>query len=175
MSSIKFRLLGFSILLLLGACACTQGAHEARVIESGAHKFPKPGAGVKLISPPIIHVEPNQIVLPELVLAIDDPEGQLHVVLSVTEGLELIDTPEQLDFPLAARKRVQLPLKLRAIRDGRFYVHLQTSIRDGDSVSYRNVALIIQSGAESSKSNRVQKQSEGSVISMPAKETIAPR
>ncbi len=174
MRSSNFNALCFIVLILLNLTACNPKSAEiapTTVKHEKHEKHLKPGADVKFQSHSIIFVKGGEIVNTDLVLTTNERSGRLLLDLSVSEGLELLDTPKQIDAELSETKLVKIPVKLRAIRDGRFYLYLQASLSNGESTSSRSLALIVQAGPEIQQETQFQKPAGENLISMPAQET----
>ncbi|MFO1387633.1 hypothetical protein [Cellvibrio sp.] len=171
MNIFSSRFLVVLVLLLPLLSGCTEKPAQSSVIEPAYKKHAKSGAAVKLISDSIIRVSPNEIIDSELLLATGDSTGELYIALSTTEGLELLDGKRQLNVQLNDSKLVKIPVKLRALRNGRFYLHMQVTAETGGSLSSRSLALIVQSGPEVQKATQFQKPAGENIISMPAQET----
>lgn len=169
-----------TIILFMGlAFFCLLGCHEKSSATSqpnkiGTHtKEVKPGAAVKLISSPIISINANELVQIELLLDVKESSGTLSLEFSPTNGLSLLDTNALQNFHFSQATTINIPVKVRANSNGRYYLNIHVSIDNGDSLSTRNLALIVQVGAEVEKSTQLKKMSNENVISMPAQETIS--
>lgn len=171
MRSSTSKIFCFSVLTLLVLAGCNPSSSEVSkpTVKHGKHL--KPGADIRLQSDSIIFVKPNEIVDTDIVLATNETSGQLSLDISLSEGLELLDTSSKINATLNETKLVKTPVKLRAIHDGRFYIYLQASLSNGESISSRSLALIVQAGPEIQKATQFQKSAGENVISMPAQET----
>lgn len=134
-------------------------------------KEAKPGAAIKLISSPIVFISANEPTQVDLLLNAKESTGALNLELSATDGLEVLDTQMHQKITLTPSITIKVPVKLRAITDGRYYLNIHTSIDNGSSPS-RTLALIVQVGAEG-KAIQLKKPSGENVITLPAQETIS--
>lgn len=171
MRSSKSKIFCFIVLSLFGFTGCSPKSSEISSATVKHEKHLKPGADLRLQSDSIIFIKRDEIVSTNIILATNEASGRLILDLSVSEGLELLDTPKQINTELNETKLINIPIKLHAVRDGRFYVYLQASLNNGESLSSRSLALIVQAGPEIQKTIQFQKPAGENVISMPAQET----
>lgn len=171
MCSLNSNALYIIALTLLGLTACHPKTTEVSVPAAKHEKHFKPGANVRIQSDSIIIVKSGEIINTNIVLTTSESSGRLLIDFSCSEGLELFDTPKQINAELNETKLVTVPVKLRAIQDGRFYLYLQATINSGESVSSRSLALIVQAGPELQKTRQFEKPGDQNIISMPAQET----
>jgi hypothetical protein len=162
--------LGFIVVALAG-CQDKPMSSTAKAVAQV--KQPKPGAAVKLISDAILFVNPNEILTTDIVLNIDEDVGELHLELSTSAGLALLDTPTNINLPLGQVQPVKIPVKLLATQAGRFYLNVQASITTANALSSRNLAVIVQVGETVEKSPQFKKPTGEQIISLPAQETIS--
>lgn len=165
--------LGIGLLCLWGCQPKTEAKKEAvaRVKEA------KPGAAIKLISDSLVTMNVNDVTPFGLVLDVKESSGYLTLELSAGDGLELLDTPIKQSIQLSQDPLVQLPIKLRAVENGRYYLHIHAAINNGDSPSTRNLALIVQVGPQATAAEptsvQLKKGSGENVKVLPAQETIS--
>jgi len=161
--------------LLLALCGC----HEKATVMAEPNvnlkpiKEAKPGAAIRLISNTIVSIKAKQTSQFELIFDVGDSEGLLNIKLSPTEGLDVVDTQMIQSIKLSSANTIKIPVTLHAAIDGRYYLNIQATVEKGDSLSSRNLALIVQVGAEKEKANVFKKASGENVISLPAQETIS--
>jgi hypothetical protein len=132
----------------------------------------KPGAAIKLVSGTITTLNANELTQVELLFEVKEPLGTLSLELSPTNGLEVLDTQMQQSINLTPSTPIKIPVKLRAMTNGRYYLNIQAGIDNGESSSTRNLALIVQVGAEQEKAMQFKKAAGDNVIKLPAQETI---
>lgn len=133
----------------------------------------KPGAPVKLISPSIIYINPNEQTPAEILLEVKETSGELQIELSSSAELNLLDTTMQQTISLTSSSTVKIPVTLLATANGRYYLKIHVRINNGDGTSARNLAVIIQVGPVTEKTVQLKKASGEHVISLPAHETIS--
>lgn len=170
-----------TILSVFMAFACTISCKEKSVelnhenIHEVQKRESKPGAAIDLISSSIVSINPNELTQIKLLFDVKEPSGILSLEFFAGEGLDLLDTKmvQQINLPVSSP--IELPIKMRAIVDGRYYLNIHANIANGDSPSMRNLAVIVQVGAEVKAEKSIQlKQTSGEkVISLPAQETIS--
>ncbi len=170
------RLCLWMCIALIGLVSCQEKSSVSVQQQNSASVKPvkeaKPGAAIKLASSSIVFLNANDLTSVDLLLDANATKGILHFELSATNGLEILDTKIQGDLELAPAVPVKIPVKLRAI-DGRYYLNIQASIDNGDSVSSRSLAVIVQVGAEQEKNAQFKKSAGENVIPLPARETIS--
>ena len=133
----------------------------------------KPGAAVKLISPSIITINPDEQMPIEILLEVKETSGELQVELSPPAELNLLDTVIERTVSLASSNTIKIPVTLMATTNGRYYLKIHARINNGDETSTRNLAIIVQVGPVVEKSVQLKKVSRDNVISLPAQETIS--
>jgi len=142
--------------------------------QSAVHvKEAKPGAAIKLSSSSIVFVNANELTQIDLLLDVKESSGSLNIELSATTGMEIVETQMQQSINLGASSVIKIPVKLRANVNGRYYLNIHASVNNNDLPSARNLAVIVQVGAETEKSPPLKKITNDSVISLPAQETIS--
>jgi len=162
-------------LLLVGLSAC----HEKPVtvvqpVKKAQHlKEAKPGAAISLSSESITVINANEISSTELIFEVSEPSGTLMIELSPAGGLELLDTQTSQRIAFSSPGPIKVPVKLRALVDGRYYLNIHATLDNGDVISNRGLALIVQVGPEKARLNQLKKSSGDNVISLPAQETIS--
>lgn len=172
-----------ALLLLLSACnadVATPNVPISAKSDAASHPHPvKPGAAVKLEnSQPFFLAGPGAADL-ELVLSAPVTGGLMQVGISTSAGLELVSAPAYYEFPLGQGTEYKLPIQIRAVNEGRYYINLQVSIARGEQRDQRIITAIVQVGAPVMKAQKAAtgaavKNSEDKVISQPAQETIQP-
>jgi hypothetical protein len=108
-----------------------------------------------------------------VILDIKEPSGSLNVELSASNGLDLVATPIQQNINFVQSGAIKIPVKLHADANGRYYLNLHANVNNNDLSSTRNLAVIVQVGAEVEKSPEFKKITNDNVISLPAQETIS--
>lgn len=177
-----FRITMAFILSISYLCLC--GCHPKAEPETQAAtrvKEAKPGAAIKLISSSLVTMNANEITSFELVLDIKDSAGALGLELSATNGLELLETQVKQTIQLNQASHIQLPIKLRALENGRYYLHIHTAVQNDESLSTRNLALIVQVGPQALSNEtasphlqtQFKKGGNENVKVLPAQETIS--
>ncbi|GGY70454.1 hypothetical protein GCM10011613_13650 [Cellvibrio zantedeschiae] len=161
-------------LLLIGLSGCHEQTSETTPGNAiNAVKKAKPGAAIKLASSPTLFINANEIVKTELLFDVADTSGQLHLEFFPSNGLDILDTSTRASVDLQGTKPVKIPVALRALENGRYYLNIHASIDSGESVSSRSLAVILQVGPLLEKSTQFKKTSGEQVISLPAQETIS--
>jgi hypothetical protein len=175
MTLFRFTIILFSVLASASLWSC----HEQSTALSQPDKAvvvakeAKPGAAVKLMSRSIVFINANEPTQIELLLNVVESVGTLNLEFSTTNGLEVLDSPLFQRITLTSLKSIKVPVKLRALTNGRYYLHIHAGIDNGDSLSVRNLALIVQVGAETEKTIQLKKSSGENVLILPAQETIS--
>lgn len=172
------RILKIQVTLLIMAClfGCSGKAETeiSQSIKPVVHsKAIKPGAPIKLISAHLIAISSNEQTHIDIVFETKVSSGELMLELSPSNGLDLLDTPIRHTISLTSSTAIKIPVNLVAVAEGRYYLNIQASLNDGDSVSARNLALIVQVGPVAGKALQLKKTSGDSIISLPAQETIS--
>lgn len=147
----------------------TQTTHSKEV----KSKATKPGAAIKLISPSLISVSPNQQVHVDIILETKVASGELLIDISKSDGLDLLDTPIQKSIKVISSVPIKTPITLLAINNGRYYLNMHVQLNNGDSISTRSLTVIIQVGPPANKAIQLKKTAGENVISLPVQETIS--
>jgi len=167
-----FVLFVFSVLIL--GCVEKSVARSAATAESTPPiKTAKPGAAIKLVSDSLLSVVANEVVHTDIVLQTSEPSGELIIDFSATQGLSLENTITSQTIKFHASSPIKIPIVVKALSDGRYYLNLRIKLNNAATASVRNLALIIQAGPLSEKASRVQKIAGENVIVLPAQETIS--
>ena len=171
-------------LIVIFACALINACapkHEASVANSSQtssliKKEIKPGAQVSLDSPTLVSINPNQATNINLSLKTPATLGKMHVDIIPGDGLQLLNTTSSYNLTLDGSANYPFVAQLLAPNNGRFYLNLHISLDNGETISSRALAVIVQVGPsveESLQSNKLLKTSTSEhVISLPAEETV---
>jgi hypothetical protein len=165
------------VCLLVSACAPKQGqiATNNQTI-SAVKKEIKPGAPVTLDSPALININANQATNINLALKTTTTLGNMRVDIIPGDGLQLLNKNSAYKLVLDGSPDYSLATELLAPNNGRFYLNLHISLDNGETISSRTLAVIVQVGPsaeESVQSDKLLKTLTGEhVISMPAEETV---
>jgi|GEM_PF-667535 len=139
-------------------------------------KDAKPGAKVRLASSSIVTLAAAKTTSIEILLNAQVDDGNMHVELNPSEGLQLLGDKASYDFTNNVDGQYKLKVDLYAANDGRYYLNLHTGITAGDASSSRSLAVIVQVGAvtaiDEQPTKALQKASGEKVISLPAEERI---
>mgnify|MGYP006910062743 CR=1 FL=1 len=138
-----------------------------------ATKTTKPGAAIKLVSNSLISITANELVHTEVVLEAMESGGELIIDFSSSQGLSLenISSPQTIKFDGSAP--VKIPVSLIATTNGRYYLNMHISLNNADTISVRNLAVIVQVGPLVEKAVKLQKTADENIIALPAQETIS--
>lgn len=151
--------------------------HAEKVITH--EKNAKPGAAIKLISPLSISAEPNQTTNIDILLETIEATGELTIEFNLTQGLELVSSPNRQTTNLPSSSPIKIPVSFVSSANGRYYLNIHATINNNDSVAVRNFAVIVEVGPQSnpsaSMSLQLKKSSGENVISLPAQESISPK
>jgi len=173
--------IGFTGLITVALTGC-HGKPEAGPahIHSTEARQPKPGAPVRLISDPLITTEANQLTQFNILLDVKASKGTLKLELLGADKLDLQNTPRLQTIDLGASQRISLPISLTAAENGRYYLNIYAIFDNGEAISARNIALIIQVGADNAAVGDDQPETSRRkivpgerIISLPAQETIS--
>lgn len=172
----------FSMVIVACVFISTCAPKQEQSTKSSLHtsslvkKEVKPGAPVNLDYPTLISINPNQATNINLALKTPAILGKMHVDIIPGDGLQLLNTRAAYDLTLDGSTSYPLTAELLAPSDGRFYLNLHVTLDDGETVSSRALAVIVQVGpsaAESEQPSKLLKTSSGeNVISLPAEETV---
>jgi hypothetical protein len=178
------------ILWMLSCCiflSCQQKPTQESITTNAATAKPsafmhelkaaKPGAPVGLASANLVVINLNKTTRVDIFLNVKAITGAMHVDVKPSEGLQLIKVMTAQDFKLDTNGKYNLSVDLLAVNRGRYYLNLQAQINDGESVSSRSLAVIIQVGSpvdDNQKSEKTLKQTTNeNIISLPAQESIS--
>lgn len=155
----------------------TDAAPAARALSSAEFKSTKkkeakPGAPISLLSSKLENINTGEEVIINILLEASAGAGNLSLSLTATQGLNLISPTRSQTFKLGSQNTFKLPVILNAAENGRYYVNIQAVLEDGDSISLRHLAVIIQAGPETEKAKSLQKAGSEKVISLPAQEEV---
>jgi hypothetical protein len=136
-------------------------------------KTTKPGAAIKLVSSSLISITANELVDTEIFLETMEPRGELSIEFSPSQGLILKNpnTPQTIKFDSSSA--IKIPVSLLATANGRYYLNMRISLNNTDSISVRNLAMIVQVGPLTEKAVKLQKTAGENIIVLPAQETIS--
>ncbi|PUA26508.1 MAG: hypothetical protein B0W54_22410 [Cellvibrio sp. 79] len=167
------------LLIFLSACDTPTVTPDISATKRVPHVHTvKPGASVKLENTqPFILSAPGVGDL-ELLLSTPQHDGTMAVDISAGEGLQL-ESPSHYEFPLGQLTGYKLPLKIRAVSEGRYYINLRIALVNNEQRDHRIITAIVQVGesvkpARKLSSGAAEKNNEEKVISLPAQETISP-
>jgi hypothetical protein len=136
----------------------------------------KPGAPVILLSHDIKILNENSPSPVEIALKTEIKQGSMRVVLHPSAGLELKNENTTFYFELADKGIHTVTTNLLAATQGRYYVNLQIDIDDGEHLSSRVLAVIVQVGVLQKVSEKFEQAVNSStadkIISLPAQEVI---
>lgn len=141
----------------------------------------KPGAQVMLVDNQIYRLETGVEKTLNLNLITSYSQGEMHVRLSSSEGLELQQAAEKMSFMLEAGEVYEIPLQIFATITGRHYVHLHIDVTAGNRKMFKSISAIIQAQTASEeprllrgvqKAGANENNSGDEVISLPAQEEI---
>lgn len=113
--------------------------------ESDRDLHGKPGADVRLVSPPIYSMALNE--LRDLVLSLETGHsGDVQVTVSVDSGLQLTSGQTEWQFD-SGTETLQIPLSLYAEKEGRYLLKLQVVTLDSDGrEEHRSLAAEVRVG-----------------------------
>lgn len=164
----KSNLTGLLLCLFLAACNQHAGSgaqpsaqpvapEVTNTVNKDAASYIKPGASVEISGDKLLYLQPGERLDWVLNLASGEPEGELQVSLATSEGLELVSQQNTFTFNLAEEGAYTIPLSLRALDEGRYYLYIQAQVATGERSSSRALAVAVQVGDE----KPLQKQSLG--------------
>jgi hypothetical protein len=144
------------------------------------HTFVKPGAAVSLKNTEPLYASVPGIYEYQLQLLSANHDGKMTVDVSTSDGLAIVSSAHHFEFELQEGSEYRVPLTINASSEGRFYIQLHVSITANGQPSSRVIAAILQVGALAVKAQKAAtvksaSQEAGTVISLPAQETISPR
>lgn len=175
------KLLGLSLILswcLLSACQEKSSQANMRVssVPERSVKEVKPGAKVSLASENIVTLTAGNTATVDILLNAQLGDGNMHVELNPSEGLQLQGSSSSYDFTPTADGQYKISPHLYTPVDGRYYLNINATITAGDVLSSRSLAVIVQVGAipstAESPAKSLQKTSGENVVSLPAQERI---
>jgi hypothetical protein len=136
-------------------------------------KTVKPGAAVKLVSSALISITANDLTNTNIILEVMEPDGELIVGFLPSQGLSLegLNTPQVIT--LDSSSPIKIPVSLRATTNGRYYLNMHISLKNADTISVRNLAVIVQVGPLVDKAVKLQKTDGENITVLPAQETIS--
>lgn len=172
---VKILVSGLALVYLLSCHEQPTASSQSKTAgKTAVHvKEAKPGAAIKLSSNSIVFINANELTQIELMLDVKESSGSLNIELSPTNGLDIVETQMYQSINLGSSAAIKIPVKLRANTNGRYYLNIHASVNNNDLFSTRNLAVIVQVGAEIEKSPQLKKITNDNVISLPAQETIS--
>jgi len=166
--------LGLLIILVLMGCMEKSVIEPSESLKTNQPtKTTKPGAAIKLISNSLISVTANEQINTEIALEIAEPNGELIIDFSPSQGLRLVNTITPQAIPFYSSAPIKIPVTLIAATNGRYYLNMHISLKVADVISARNLALIVQVGSSVDKSVQLKKTAGENIIVLPAQETIS--
>lgn len=136
----------------------------------------KPGAKVSLASENTVTLAAGNTATVDILLNAQLGDGNMHVELNPSEGLQLQGSSSSYDFTATADGQYKISTNLYTPVDGRYYLNINATITAGDVSSSRSLAVIVQVGAipstAESPARSLQKASGENVVSLPAQERI---
>jgi len=136
-------------------------------------KTAKPGAAIKLVSNSLIAISANELVHTDILLEAMESQGELIVEFSSSQGLILDNISPSHTIKLNGAAPIKIPVAIRAISNGRYYLNMHISLNNTDAISVRNIALIVQVGPLLDSAVKFQKTAGENLIVLPAQETIS--
>lgn len=167
------------LLIFLSACDTPAITPDVSMTKSTSHTHAvKPGASVKLENTQPFFLDAPGVSDLELLLSAPQHDGTLSVDVSAGEGLQL-DSPLHYEFPSGQLTEYKLPVRVRAVSEGRYYINLRVTLINKEQREHRVITAIVQIGepvkrVQKASSGAVEKNNEEKVISLPAQETISP-
>lgn len=140
-------------------------------------KTVKPGAAVSLKNTQPLFVSTPGVLDFQLALISPVADGKMSVDIAASDGLSIVSRERHFDFELNETGEYLIPISVSAETEGRFYIHLHTSITVDDHSSSRSLAAILQVGARAEKSQKPHSKSSDQsepIRVLPAQETISP-
>lgn len=165
-------------LMLLVSCASLFGCGQDTEF-AYPHKYDlrakefKPGAAIQLLSDSLLTIDASQEVQVKVHLSSPKIGEEMAVDFSTTPGLMLVATQLHQDIGFSTAASIEIPVRLLAKANGRYYLKMRIELHDGAIVSYRNLAVIVQVGPVADKAAKLHKSAEQNVIVLPAQETIS--
>lgn len=167
---------GLSLLAIAALLGCmeksvTEFPTPIKSIQST--KTAKPGADIKLVSNALIAIMANELAHTDIVLETMESSGELIIEFFPSQGLSLknTSTPHVIKFDSSAP--IKIPVSLAAMTNGRYYLNMHISLNNMDSISVRNLAVIVQVGPLAEQAVKLQKTVGENIIVLPAQETIS--
>lgn len=108
--------------------------------------YTKPGASVEIAGEKRLYLQPGETLDWVLSLSSAESSGDLHAALSTSEGLELISNKREFDFSLTSKGAYAMPVTVRALNEGRYYLYVQTRVSAEGRTSSRALAVAVQVG-----------------------------
>ena len=163
----------------ISACAPKQGQSitSSSPASSFVKKEIKPGAPVSLDSPSLVNINANQTTRINLALKTSTTMGKMHVDIIPGDGLQLLNTNPAYELVLDGSADYPFVAELLAPNNGRYYLNLHITLDNGETISLRTLAVIVQVGPsaeDNAISSKLFKTStDERVISLPAEETVS--
>ena len=168
--------IGFALLFIAAFFGCMEKSVTEIIATSKpvqTTKTTKPGAAIKLVSNSLISITTNELAHTDIVLETMESRGELIIDFATSQGLSLknINTPQSIK--LDGSTPIKIPVSLIATSNGRYYLNMHISLNNADTISVRNLAVIVQVGPLVEKAVKLQKTAGENIISLPAQETIS--
>jgi hypothetical protein len=155
--------------------ACNPSSQEFMAEKTAVHqhsKTMKPGAPVRLASTLPIYLSPNEVKQADILLDVQQAANTVTVDISNSRELDLSGTQLHQEFSSITSQAIKIPVQIRALTNGRFYVNVTVVFQGEEGESRRFLSSIVQVGESSPSSNKVQKTAGEKFIVLPAGETI---
>ena len=166
---------GLALLVIVALLGCIEKPVAETTLSKPVQttKTTKPGAAIKLVSSSLIFITANELVDSEILLEALEARGELTIDFSPSQGLILknTNTPQTIKFDSSSV--IKIPVSLLATANGRYYLNMRISLNNTDSISVRNLALIVQVGPLAEKAFKLQKTAGENMIVLPVGETIS--
>lgn len=150
----KYKIAIIPVLLMLAACsaedtgvAVTEAA-PAKTLTNHPHS--KPGAQVSLVEHQQYLIEPGEYSPLTIRLRSAQAQGHMRVVISGSDGLNILSNPTGHAFSLAPGVIYELPLEVHVALPGRYYLHLNIVTEGSGRQLARVVSVIVQAGKDQS-------------------------
>lgn len=168
--------MAFTLLIFLALTGCEEKATTdslAPLIANPSTKNAKPGASIWLRSTSPLYITPYDLVHTDIFLETSESSGELTIHFSPSEGLTLKNMDSQQFIKLDGSGSIKIPLSLHTTSVGRYYLNMHITVNNADTVSVRNIAVIVQAGAILEKNIKLEKVTGENIIRLPTKETIS--
>lgn len=152
----KIHLTGLLLCTFLVACEKpaepdnTPTAQMSSEDKQTGHKhqsgYTKPGASVEIVGEKRVYLQPGETLDWVLSLSSAESSGELHATLSTSEGLELVSNQREFDFKLTSKGAYAMPVTVRALNEGRYYLYVQAQVSAEGRTSSRALAVAVQVG-----------------------------